>query len=362
MRGFWGARHRDEHYYGLGDKPGGLDRRDRAFTMWNYDAFGWQASTDPLYETIPFFLALRDGVSNGIFLDDIWRSSFDFDKQLRDGISFGAEGGDLDYYFFYGPSPKQVVESYAALTGRMPLPPLWALGYQQSRYTYTPESRVLQIGRKFRQLQIPVDVIYLDIDYQYKHRPFTIDKGTFPTFKKMLRELSDEHIHVVAITDLHIAKAPHQGYLPYDTGIAGNHFVKNPDGSVYVGTVWPGPSVFPDFTRKDTRDWWGNLYREFYLDKGISGFWNDMNEPAIFNVPTKTMPLDVIHRIDGPDHPSRLATQREIHNVYGMQNSRATYEGLLNLKPDQRAFVLTRASYAGDQRYAATWTGDNSST
>lgn len=352
----------DEHYYGLGDKPGALDRRNRAFTMWNTDSPGWQGSTDPLYKTIPFFLALRGGVSYGIFLDDTWRSYFDFDKQLRDGISFGAEGGDPDYYFLYGPSPKQVVENYGALTGRTPLPPLWTLGFQQSRWSYTPESRVLQVAGKFRQLQIPADTIYLDIGYQYKNRPFTIDKETFPTFKKMVQELADEHIHVVAITDLHIAKAPHQGYMPYDTGMAGDQFVKNPDGSVYVGTVWPGPSVFPDFTRKASRDWFGNLYKDFYLDKGISGFWNDMNEPSVFNVPTKTMPLDVVHRIDGPNHPFRLATHREVHNVYGMQNSRATYEGLLKLKPDQRPFVLTRATYAGGQRYAATWTGDNSST
>ncbi|MGC1783502.1 MAG: glycoside hydrolase family 31 protein [Acidobacteriaceae bacterium] len=352
----------DEHYYGLGDKPGALDRRNRAFTLWNIDAYGWQESTDPLYKSIPFFLALRNGVSYGIFLDDTWCSNFDFDKQLRDGISFGAEGGDLDYYFLYGPSPKQVVESYTALTGRIPLPSLWTLGFQQSRYSYTPESRVLQVAGKFRQLQIPIDAIYLDIGYQYKNRPFTIDTKTFPTFKKMVQELADEQIHVVAIADLHIAKAPNQGYAPYDSGIAGNEFVHNPDGSVYVGNVWPGPSVFPDFTRKATRDWFGNLYRDFYLDKGISGFWDDMNEPSIFDVPTKTMPLNVIHRIAGPNHPFRLATHREVHNVYGMQNSRATYEGMLRLKPDQRAFVLTRASYAGGQRYAATWTGDNSST
>lgn len=352
----------DEHYYGLGDKPGPLDRRNRAFTMWNTDHFGWQAATDPIYKSIPFFLALRNGVSYGIFLDDSWRSSFDFDKRLRDGLSFGAEGGPLDYYFLYGPSPKQVVERYSDLTGRMPLPPLWSLGYQQSRWSYTPESRVLEIGNKFRQLGIPIDAIYLDIGYQYKNRPFTVDPKTFPTFKKMIGELTAEHIHTIAITDLHIADAPNQGYAPYDSGMAGNEFLKNPDGSDYVGTVWPGPAVFPDFTRKATRIWWGNLYRKFYLDDGISGFWNDMNEPSIFDVPTKTMPLDVIHRIDGPDHPYRLATHREIHNIYGMENSRATYEGLLRLKPNERPFVLTRSSFAGGQRYATTWTGDNTST
>jgi alpha-glucosidase len=163
------------------------------------------------------------------------------------------------------------------------------------------------------------------------------------------------------ITDLHIADRANQGYAPYDSGTAGDHFVKNPDGSVFVGKVWPGPAVFPDFTRKESRAWWGTLYKEFYGD-GVAGFWNDMNEPSVFETPTKTMPLDVVHRIDEPGFVSRTAPHAEIHNVYGMENSRGTYEGLLALKPNQRPFVLTRATYAGGQRYASTWTGDNSSS
>ncbi|WP_339561491.1 TIM-barrel domain-containing protein, partial [Pseudomonas sp. EA_65y_Pfl1_P113] len=139
-----------------------------------------------------------------------------------------------------------------------------------------------------------------------------------------------------------------------------DHFVKTVDGQTYVGPVWPGPSVFPDFTRAQTRDWWGGLYRAFH-DQGVAGFWNDMNEPAVF-VPSKTMPTNVVHRIDEPGFAPRTAIHAEIHNVFGMQNSRATYEGLLTIAPDERPFVLTRASYAGGQRYAATWTGDNSPT
>jgi alpha-glucosidase len=177
----------------------------------------------------------------------------------------------------------------------------------------------------------------------------------------MIGQLSAEHLHTVMITDLHIADAPRQNYFPYDSGVAGDHFVRNPDGSLYVGKVWPGPSVFPNFTSKPTRDWWGTLYREFLHD-GASGFWNDMNEPSIFDSPTLTMPLDVVHRIDEPGFRSRTATHAEIHNVYGMENSRGTYDGLRALAPDARPFVLTRATYAGGQRYAATWTGDNSSS
>ena len=351
----------DEHYFGLGDKPGPLDRRGQTFTMWNTDAYSFQESSDPIYKTIPYFMAFRAGHALGVFLDNTWRSSFDFGRQTPNAYSFGAVNGPLDYYVFYGPTPKHVVETYAWLTGTPPLPPIWSLGFQQSRYSYTPQSRVLEIAHHLRADHIPADVIYLDIDYQQQNRPFTVDQNRFPDLRGMISKLASENFHVVAITDLHIANYPGHGYAPYDTGIAGDHFVKNPDGSVYSGAVWPGPSVFPDFTRAKTRDWWGGLYRDF-SKMGIAGFWNDMNEPSVFNSPTKTMPEDVVHRIDEPGFVKRSATHAEIHNVYGAENSRATFEGLQHLNPDLRPFVLTRASYAGGQRYAATWTGDNSST
>ncbi|HEX4005037.1 MAG TPA: TIM-barrel domain-containing protein [Acidobacteriaceae bacterium] len=350
----------NEHFFGLGDKTGPLDRRNEAFTLWNTDAYRFQESTDPIYKSIPFFMTYRAGVAAGILLDNTWRSNFDFGKEFRDSYTFGAENGPIDYYILYGPSPKQVVETYAWLTGKPPLPPLWSLGYQQSRYSYTPQSQVLAIAARLRADRLPVDAIYLDIDYQDHKRPFTVDKSRFPDFAGMIATLNAENFHVVAITDLHIAKYPDHGYVPYDSGMAGDDFVKNPDGTVYTGTVWPGPSVFPDFTRRQARAWWGSLYRNFY-GMGIAGFWNDMNEPSVFSSPTATMPLDVVHRIEETGFASRVASHAEIHNVYGMENSRATFEGLKMLKPNLRPFVLTRATYAGGQRYAATWTGDNSS-
>src|SRR5580692_265431 len=350
----------DEHYFGLGDKAGPLDRRNHAFTDWNTDAFGWQESTDPIYKSIPFFITFHRGISAGIFLDNTWRASFDFNKEYRDAYSFGSEGGPLDYYILYGPEPKAVLQSWAWLVGKTPLPPLWSLGYQQSRYSYFPESEVRRIANRLRSEHIPADVLWLDIDYQLKNRPFTVDPVKFPHFDQMIQDLKAQHLKTVVITDLHIADLPNAGYKPYDEGAAGDHFVKNPDGSTYVGTVWPGKAVFPDFTQKASREWWGTLYSDF-VGKGISGFWNDMNEPAIFLVPSKTMPDDVQHRIDEPGFVKRTANHLEIHNVYGMQNSRGTYEGLLKLEPNLRPFVMTRASFAGGQRYAVTWTGDNSS-
>ena len=351
----------DEHYFGLGDKPGPLDRRNESFTDWNTDAFGWQESTDPIYKSIPYFMTFRQGVAAGIFLDNTWRASFDFNKQYHDGYSFGSENGPLDFYILYGPDPKNVVENWAWLTGPTPIPPLWSLGFQQSRYSYYPESEVRRIATKLRSERIPADVIWLDIDYQYKNRPFTVDTERFPHFDQMIKDLKAEHLRTILITDLHIADQPNIGYRPYDEGIAGDHLVKNPDGSIYVGIVWPGKSVFPDFTQKSSRDWWGTLYADF-VSKGAAGFWNDMNEPAIFQVPSKTMPDDVQHRIEEPGFTTRVANHLEVHNIFGMQNSRGTYDGLLRLQPNMRPFVMTRASFAGGQRYAVTWTGDNSST
>jgi alpha-glucosidase len=347
----------DDNYFGLGDKAGPMNRRNRSFTNWNTDEFGWQESTDPLYKTIPFFIGLRKGAAYGLFFDNAYRSVFDFGKESPDYLSFGAEGGELNYYFIAGPEPKEIISRYTAMTGRSPLPPLWSLGYQQSRYSYYPESRAREIVNTLREKKIPADVIYFDIDFQDGNAPFTINREYFPTFEKMIADFRAQGMHTILITDLHIKKNPNRGYAPYDSGMKNDVFVKNPDGSVYVGMVWPGESVFPDFTLTRVREWWGGLYKDF-VGMGAAGFWNDMNEPALFQRADKTMPLDVVHRLDD----GTTLDHRAIHNIYGMQNVRATYEGLRKLQPEERPFVLTRAAYSGAQRYAATWTGDNSST
>jgi alpha-glucosidase len=350
----------DEHYFGLGDKAGSLDRREQAFRMWNTDAYAWQESTDPLYKSIPFYLSYRAGSSLGVLIDNTWPSCFDFGKTLGNTFQYTAEGGSLDMYLIYGPSAKHVLQRYAWLTGPTPLPPLWALGFQQSRYSYMSQDRVLEVAERLRKDMIPSDAIYLDIDYQDRNRPFTINTRTFPDLPGMVATLHRDKFHVVAITDPHIAYLPDQNYTPFDSGLAGGHFLKNADGSLYVGTVWPGPSVFPDFTQQKTRDWWGSLYKPFTA-LGIDGFWNDMNEPSVFDA-HKTIPDSVLHHVDEAGFHAYTATHQQIHNVYGMENSRATFDGLLRLRPDARPFVLTRSTYAGGQRYAATWTGDNSAT
>ncbi len=350
------------HYFGLGDKAGPLDRRGEAFTLWNTDAGGFGESTDPLYKAIPFVLGVAEaGGSFGLLFDNTWRSYFDFGKSERDVLAFGAEGGAVDYYVMAAAAPKGVVEAYAYLTGIAPLAPLWSLGFQQSRYSYATESEARGIAGRLRAERIPADVIYLDIDYQDRNRPFSVSSAAFPDLPRFIADLKAEDFRVVLITDLHIARAPGENYRPYDSGAAADLFLRRPDGSPYVAEVWPGAAVFPDFSREAAGVWWGGLYADFVRD-GAAGFWNDMNEPAIFGVREKTMPLDTVHRIEEPGFAPRAASHAEMHNVYGMLNSRATFRGLLRLTPDVRPFVLTRASYAGGQRFAATWTGDNTSS
>lgn len=354
----WKSMPATEHYFGLGDKTGTLDHSGQAYSMWNTDWGGFDRGTDPLYKTIPFFIGMSGSSAYGLFLDNTYWSSFDFGKEKRDALSFGAEGGELDYYFFYGPDPKAVVSEYTQLTGRTPLPPLFMLGYQQSRWSYFPETRVREIANEFRTHKIPADAIWLDIDYQMDHKVFTVNRDAYPHFEGMIQDLASEGFKTILITDLHIKKQT--GYKPYDEGLVNDEFVKNADGSIYVGPVWPGDCVFPDFTREATRQWWGTLFADF-VHMGVRGFWNDMNEPSVFTYPDRTMPLDTVHRVeDSQQH--RLADHREIHNVFGMENVRATHDGLLALSPDVRPVVMTRAGYAGTQRYAATWTGDNTPT
>jgi alpha-glucosidase len=359
----WKRLRPDEHVYGFGEKVGRLDKRGWQlggynYAMWNTDTFGYDASTDPIYASIPFYMVLRRGRTHGIFLDNTYRSSFDVGHESHGLLAFGSDGGELDYYFIDGPSPKQVIERYTSLTGRTPLPPRWSLGYHQCRYSYYPDSKVRFIADNLRQRRIPADAIWLDIHYQDGYRPFSWDPVRFPDPKKLVADLRAQGLRTVVILDAHPKKQ--RGTVPYDEGLAGDHFVKNPDGSVFEGPVWPsqaekdpGPSVFPDFSKPAAREWWGGLYR-FFTDIGIAGIWNDMNEPAVFLPPAATMPLDVRHHNEGQptDH-------REIHNVYGQLNTRSTFEGLSRLRPRERPFVLTRATYAGGQRYAAIWPGDN---
>ncbi len=349
----WKRMPSDESYYGLGEKAGALDRTGKCFTMWNSDIPGYKPDTDPLYQSVPFFYGMRNGRAYGIFFDNSYRSSFDFGKQSPQQYSFGAMGGEVNYYYFAGPTPERVLSDFTKLVGRMPLPPRWSLGYQQCRWSYYPESRVRTLAATFREKKIPCDVIYLDIDYMEGYRIFTWSRKNFPEPKKMIQDLAKEGFKVVVIVDPGIKSD--SSYHAYQSGMRENVFLRYPDGRPFVGKVWPGDCVFPDFSNPVARKWWGSNF-SVLTDAGVRGFWNDMNEPSVFDGPGKTVAIDVVHDDNGAHTP-----HAKNHNTYGMLMTRATYDGIRALRPNERPFVLTRASYAGGQRYAAAWTGDNES-
>lgn len=342
-----------ESYYGLGDKPDHLNLKGKRFENWVTDSYAYGKETDPIYKAIPFYTGLHHNKAYGIFFDNTFRSFFDFGKERRNVTSFWAQGGEMNYYFIYGPQMQDVVESYTDLTGKPhQLPPLWALGYHQCKWSYYPESNVKEVTKKFRDLKIPCDAIYLDIDYMDGFRCFTWNKEHFPDPKRMVKELSDDGFKTVAIIDpgIKIDKE----YSIFTEALDKDYFCKRADGPYMKGKVWPGECYFPDFTKPEVRDWWSGLFQELIEDIGIKGVWNDMNEPAVMEVPNKTFPNDVRHDYDG-----NPCSHRKAHNVYGMQMARATYHGLKKFNYPKRPFVITRAAYSGTQRYTSTWTGDN---
>lgn len=341
-----------DRFYGFGEKTGSLDKRGTKMTMWNTDVYSpHNPETDPLYQSIPFFLTLRDGNSHGIFFNNSWKTVFDL-KSDPQHYSFSAEGGQLDYYFFAGPHPKDVIKQYTYLTGRIPMPAKWTLGYHQSRYSYKTEQEVKELVDTFQQKEIPLDAVYLDIHYMDGYRVFTIDRDRFPNFEEMVQDLLDQGIRVVPIIDPGVKVDPH--YKVYLEGIERGFFCKDAEGTVFKGDVWPGTSVFPDYSSQEVQKWWGDLHKEL-IESGIEGIWNDMNEPSVFNE-SKTINLDVIHQNDGDPK-----THQEMHNLYGLQMVQSTYNGLKRYLNNRRPFVLTRAGFSGIQRYAAVWTGDNRS-
>ncbi|MGH7718239.1 MAG: TIM-barrel domain-containing protein [Gemmatimonadaceae bacterium] len=337
-----------ERFFGLGEKTGQLDKGGKEWVLWNSDNFGYGAETDPLYQSIPFFVGIRAGLAYGIYLNNSSRTTFNFGAGNHRYYSFAADQGPLDYVLISGPSVGQVVAAYTELTGRMPVPPKWALGYQQSRWSYTPADEVLRIARTFREKRIPADVLYLDIDYMDGYRVFTWDRERFPDPPRMLRQLGAMGFKIVTIIDPGVKEDT--TYQIAREGLAGEHFVRYPDRSLYVGSVWPGRTYFPDFSRPETRRWWGGHLGRL-IESGVDGIWNDMNEPAVWG---KAFPLEVVMADGG-----RGSSQKRMHNLYGLLMSRAAYEELRRARPDERPFVLTRAGFAGIQRYSAVWTGDN---
>ncbi len=339
----------EESFFGLGDKPTELNLRGKRLKNWNTDAYSFNWNQDPLYRSIPFYISLNNDIAHGIFFDNTFKSHFDFGAEDKTKTSFWADGGELQYYYIHGPHMMDVVKSYHLLTGTHPMPPLWALGYHQCRWSYYPESKVKKIAAGFRENKIPCDGIYLDIDYMDGYRCFTWNKKYFPNPKRMISELSADGFKTVVIIDPGIRVD--DNYWVFKEGKGKKYFCRRSDDYFMEGHVWPGRCQFPDFTNPEVREWWGGLF-EGLVEAGVAGVWNDMNEPAVFGA--GTFPDDVRHDYDG-----LRGSHRKAHNIFGMQMVRSTYEGLRKLLKNKRPFTITRAGYSGVQRFASAWTGDN---
>lgn len=338
---------KEDAVYGLGDKPGCLNRRGYVYVNWNTDNPAPHVdSFKSLYKSIPFFMVLGENYCYGIFADNTYKTTFDFGFESSEYYIVSHEKGFLDYYFFPGETPSDVVKKYTGLTGTTPLFQRWIYGSHQSRWGYCSQDEILGIAEAFEKNEIPCDVIHMDIDYMDGYRVFTFDKERFPDTKALSETLADKGIKLISIIDPGVKKD--EAYFMYREGMEMDAFAHDAQGAVYENAVWPGTSVFPDFSREDVRKWWGEKTK-ILLDHGIRGIWNDMNEPASFRGP---LPDDVKFAAGAHD---------EIHNIYGHLMAKATYEGLLEQDNGRRPFVLTRAAYAGSQKYCGGWTGDNHS-
>ena len=343
--------HPKEHIYGLGDKTGFLDKRGYAYEMWNSDIPDTHTDFFPsLYKSVPFFISMRPHFTYGIFLDNTSKSYFDMGKEEAERYYFAADGGDLDYYFIAGETMRDILGAYTGLTGRTALPQKWTLGYHQSRWGYITEDDIMDVAEKMRQCRIPCDSIHFDIDYMDAFKVFTWNRKNYKDPKKTLQKLTEMGYKPVTIIDPGVKKE--DGYDVYEEGIKNGYFAFSAENELYVNEVWPGDAVFPSFTNPKVRSWWADK-QKFLIDMGVRGVWNDMNEPASFKGP---LPDDV----QFADEDDTVILHKDAHNIYGHCMAMATKDGWLKYD-GRRPFIITRAAYAGTQRYALVWTGDNQS-
>ncbi|MDU3333365.1 MAG: glycoside hydrolase family 31 protein [Clostridium perfringens] len=341
-------------YYGLGEKGGDLNKKGCYTENFNTDDPETDDDSVTYYKTIPFYVALKEEATYGIFFDNSFRSYFDMGKEMGDRIFFGAIGGQIQYYFIPGENIKEVVKNYTALTGRMEMPPLWSLGYQQCRFSYFSQEEVRELVKTFEEKDIPLDVVYLDIDYMDGFRVMTFKTPNFDDAAGLISDLKEKGIRTITIIDPGVKVD--EEYPVFKRGKEGNHFTKKLDGEIFIGAVWPGDSAFPDFSNNDCREWWKSELKKFISEHGMDGIWNDMNEPCVFNNDHKTMLESCLHNSD-----NGVIEHKEFHNRYGFEMSRCSKEAQEELHPNEREFSMTRATYAGGQRYSSVWTGDNMS-
>ncbi len=357
----WKRIESDEYFYGFGERTGLLDQRSKVRTNWTSDAIDFGIMTDSMYQAIPFFIALRPGLGYGLFFNTTFWSQFDLGAQQPGVWQMETQGSELDYYIIYGPEPAKIIQTYTQLTGRMPLPPRWSLGYHQCRWSYESQDIVRKLADEFRQRRIPCDVIHLDIDYMNSYRVFTWSPKRFANPQELVQNLKQDGFKVVTIIDPGVKYEPEADYKVFDEGLNNNYFVRKTNGQLFHGYVWPDKAVFPDYLRPEVRDWWGN-WQNTLTDIGVAGIWNDMNEPALDDRPFGDPGDKISFPLDAPQGPTDERTShKEVHNLYGLMMAQASYQAAQISRPTERSFILTRSGYAGIQRWSAVWTGDNQS-
>lgn len=377
----------DDAVFGLGEEMGPLNKRGRIYEMYNIDDPDHSPSKTRLYSAFPVFQIVSPDKSLGFFIDHPGYSKFDINFHSEKEMKIEVEGLGFNLYLLGG-TPEKIIKKLISLTGKPAMFPVWSLGYQQSRWSYPDETTVKELAKTFREKDIPCDVIYLDIDYMDNYKVFTWNNNSFPEPEKMIDELGELGFKVVTIIDPGVKEE--SGYSVYEEGNEGEHFCVKDDNSPFEPYVWAGRSRLPDFLNEKTRTWWGDKYKTL-KDQGIAGFWNDMNEPAIFFTPEsmdriKEITSSISHEMGieaqftmgnaineqafrdyglefkHRDDRGEIFYNRDVHNIYGLNMSKATYEGLKRNYPETRPFVITRSAYTGIQRYSILWTGDNAST
>ena len=338
----------DDIVYGLGEANRGINKRGYCYISNCTDDPVHTEDKRSLYGAHNFII-VSGKTTFGLFFDYPSKLTFDIGYDRADTLRVSCENADLDIYVLEGENAYDIVKQFRHVIGRSYIPPKFAFGFGQSRWGYTTKEDFRTVAKGYRENHIPIDMIYMDIDYMQSFKDFTVNEENFPDFPEFVQEMDDQNIRLIPIIDAGVKVEP--GYEIYEEGVKNNYFCKREDGSNFVAAVWPGDSVYPDFGQPKVRKWWAEN-QKFLTDIGVAGVWNDMNEPASFH---GELPSDVVFTDE-----DQKSTHAAMHNVYGHLMSRATYEGLKE-QTGKRPFVITRACYAGSQKYTTVWTGDNQS-